>query len=77
MSLVNIIFRKATSQDIPSIVRLLADDPLGASREQYAEPLSPKYYVAFQEIATDKNNHLIVAELDSQIVGTLQLTLIT
>jgi len=76
MSLLNIIFRKATSLDV-SIVCLLADDSLGASREQYSEPVSPKYYATFEEISTDKNSYLIVAELDNQIVDTLQLTFIT
>ena len=70
-------FRKATRNDVPSIVRLLADDPLGAKREKYVEPLPSQYYAAFDEINSDKNNYLIVAELDNQVVGTLQLTLIT
>jgi GNAT superfamily N-acetyltransferase len=73
----NIHFRKATRDDVPNIVRLLADDPLGADREKYVEPLPSQYYAAFDEINSDKNNYLIVAELDSQVVGTLQLTLIT
>jgi GNAT superfamily N-acetyltransferase len=73
----NINFRKATRSDVPNIVRLLADDPLGAEREKYAEPLPSQYYMAFEEINSDKNNYLIVAELDNQVVGTLQLTLIT
>ncbi|MEO7046425.1 MAG: GNAT family N-acetyltransferase [Ferruginibacter sp.] len=73
----NINFRKATRIDIPSIVRLLADDSLGAAREQYAEPLPAQYYTAFDEINSDKNNCLIVAELDNKVIGTLQLTLIT
>lgn len=40
----NIQFRKATHIDIPDIVRLLSDDPLGAEREQYADPLPRQYY---------------------------------
>ena len=73
----NINFRKATPDDISNIVRLLADDPLGAIREQYTDPIPAKYYAAFDEINSDKNNYLIVAELDNKIIGTLQLTLIT
>ena len=73
----NINFRKATRDDVQNIVRLLADDPLGATREKYIEPLPSKYYAAFDEINSDKNNYLIVAELDKQIIGTLQLTLMT
>lgn len=73
----NIQFRKATHMDVPDIVRLLSDDPLGAGREQYADPLPRQYYAAFDVINADKNNYLIVAESDNKIVGTLQLTFIT
>ncbi len=73
----NIHFRKAIRSDVPNIVRLLSDDPLGSTREKYVEPLPQKYYAAFDEINSDKNNYLIAAELDNQVVGTLQLTLIT
>jgi GNAT superfamily N-acetyltransferase len=73
----NINFRKAIRNDVQNIVRLLADDPLSAEREKYVEPLPLPYYAAFEEINSDKNNYLIVAELDNQLVGTLQLTLIT
>lgn len=73
----NIHFRKAIRADIPAIIRLLADDTLGATREQYTEPLPNQYYAAFEKIDSDKNNYLIVVELENQIIGTLQLTLIT
>jgi len=36
-------FRRARREDVPGIVRLLADDPLGAKRERYAVPLPPAY----------------------------------
>jgi len=72
----NINFRKAARDDVPNIIHLLADDPLGAEREKYIDPLPPQYYAAFDEINADKNNYLIVAESNHQIIGTLQLTLI-
>ncbi len=67
-------FRQATIEDLPEIVRMLADDFLGEQREQYEDPLPESYIRAFREIETDKNNELIVSELDGEIVGTLQLT---
>jgi GNAT superfamily N-acetyltransferase len=73
----NIIIRKANRSDVPYIVRLLADDNIGATREKYEEPLPQSYYKAFDIINTDKNSWLLVAELDNKIVGTLQLTFIT
>lgn len=70
----NIKFRQATREDLPEIVRMLADDFLGAQRERYENPLPESYVKAFEEIDADKNNELIVAEIDSEIVGTLQIT---
>lgn len=32
-------FRNATAEDLTAIVRLLADDELGATRERFEEPL--------------------------------------
>ncbi len=70
----NVEFREATSKDLPEVVRMLADDFLGATRERYENPLPESYVKAFEEIETDKNNELIVAEIEGEIVGTLQIT---
>lgn len=57
------------------IVKLLADDKLGQQREDYREPLPEKYYIAFEQIAADNNQELIVVENEEQeIIGTLQLS---
>jgi len=69
----NITFRLAQRSDVPSIVRMLADDELGSQREKYAESLPESYYVAFEQIDHDPNHELIVAELDGEVIGTLQL----
>ena len=70
----NLKFRQATREDLPEIVRMLADDFLGAQRERYENPLPESYVKAFEEIDADKNNELIVAELDGAVVGSLQIT---
>ncbi len=67
------LFRTATLEDLPAIVRLLADDELGSQREKYEEPLPQSYYEAFKQIAADPNHLLIVAESDGQVIGTLHL----
>jgi len=69
-----IVFRLATIDDLPSIVRMLADDKLGSQREKYEEPLPEPYIKAFEQIDLDANHELIVAELNGEVVGTLQLT---
>lgn len=65
--------RRARREDLPAIVRLLADDPLGRTREAISERLPEGYYAAFERIDTDPRVELVVAELDGEIVGTLQL----
>lgn len=69
----NLKFRQATIEDLPEIVRMLADDFLGAQRERYENPLPESYVKAFEEIDADKNNELIVAETGGDIVGSLQI----
>ena len=71
------IFRKATIQDVPFIVQLIADDELGKLRENFQEPLPESYLNAFENINADPNQELIVVENDKgQIIGTLQLSFI-
>ena len=70
------VFRRAVRADLPDIVSLLADDPLGATREAYASPLPDSYYAAFQAIEDDRNNELIVVAFEDRIVGVLQITYI-
>ena len=68
--------REARREDLSEIVRLLADDPLGGSRECDQSPLPPAYDEALAAIAEDPNNEILVATLAGQIVGVLQLTFI-
>ncbi|MFH9354462.1 GNAT family N-acetyltransferase [Kitasatospora sp. NPDC017646] len=66
--------RRATEADLPAIVAMLADDPLGATRET-PEDLTP-YRTAFARIDGDPHQHLVVAERAGRTIGTLQLTLV-
>ncbi|TQI94631.1 putative N-acetyltransferase YhbS [Amycolatopsis cihanbeyliensis] len=66
--------RRARAADVESIVRMLADDQLGATRESTAD-LAP-YLRAFELIEADPNQLLVVAEDAGEPVGTLQLTII-
>ena len=73
MSAHEIIFRIARQADVPSVVRLLADDELGSLREKYEDPIPESYYSAYELIDNDPNHELIVAELDREVIGTLHL----
>lgn len=66
--------RPATEADLPDIVAMLADDPLGATRES-PDDLSP-YIAALKRLTDDPNQHLVVAVRGERVVGTLQLTVI-
>jgi len=72
----DLIFRRATETDVPAIIRLLADDTLGASREAIGAESLPQYLDAFRAIDADANQFLLVVDDGAGIAGTLQLTFI-
>ncbi len=72
--MIEVAIRRAQADDLPAIVSLLADDPLGATRENPSLPLDQRYVQAFAAIDADPNQFLAVAVDASGIVGTLQLT---
>jgi GNAT superfamily N-acetyltransferase len=69
-------FREADDNDLPQLVRLLADDPLGKKREDLSLPLNEAYCKAFNFILQDPNNLLSVVEYQGKVAGMLQLTFI-
>ncbi len=72
----NLIYRPATQDDLTAIVAMLADDALGATREQFQTPLPVTYLQAFDAISRDSNQELMVAEHNGEVVATFQLTFI-
>ncbi|MEV7995358.1 GNAT family N-acetyltransferase [Streptomyces sp. NPDC086077] len=66
--------RAAVTEDLPAIVGMLADDPLGAQRES-PDDLTP-YRSALERLDADPNQHLVVAVRGDRVVGTLQLTIV-
>ena len=66
-------FRNAERADLPALVAMMADDVLGAAREDASLPLDPGYAAAFEAIQSQANQRLIVATLDGRAVGTEQL----
>lgn len=58
------------------MITMLVDDDLGKLREDEPDAEGGHYQKAFHHINTDPNNELIVAELNDQLVGMLQLTFI-
>ena len=66
-----VVLRRAVAADLEAIVALLADDPLGATREG-ADPAP--YEAAFTAVDADPAHLLVVADDDGAAVGTLQLS---
>ncbi|TNC42317.1 GNAT family N-acetyltransferase [Mumia zhuanghuii] len=64
--------RDVTPADVPALVAMLVDDPLGATRES-PDDLAP-YLDAVDAISTDPNNRVLVAERDGEVIATMQLT---
>src|SRR5262245_2973522 len=71
-----LIVRPATRDDVAAVVRLLADDVLGAKRERLEDRVAPAYLTAFDEMTAQAGNEVLVAERDGEVVGCLQLTII-
>ena len=69
-----LIFRRARREDVPGLIGLLADDPLGRARETPDNPA--RYYAAFAEIDADPKQYLAAVELAGELVGTFQITVI-
>lgn len=72
--MIEVHVRRATAEDVPAIVSLLADDEIGAGRES-PDDLTP-YRAAFAAIDADSSELLAVAHRDSEVLGTLQLSLL-
>ncbi|MFF7608746.1 GNAT family N-acetyltransferase [Streptomyces parvulus] len=66
--------RRTTAADVPAVVAMLADDPLGAERES-PDDLTP-YLAALERLDADPNQHVVVAVREGRVVGTLQLTIV-
>ncbi|QFU16905.1 GNAT family N-acetyltransferase [Microvirga thermotolerans] len=71
-----IAFRAAKASDLPAIVTLLADDPLGQHREDPSPPLNSRYWKAFEAIKADPNQLLAVVTEGDEVIGTLQISFI-
>ncbi len=69
-------FREAEDQDLSALVVMLADDELGADREDVSVPINRCYTQIFNHIKSDPNNELVIVSLEQDIVGMLQLTFI-
>ncbi len=68
-------FRRATKEDLPAIIAMIANDALGSLREKYQDPLPKEYYRAFDRIDGDTNQELmVILNFQGEVIATFQLS---
>jgi GNAT superfamily N-acetyltransferase len=72
----DVTFRHADKNDVPAIVAMLSDDDIGESRESATQESAPVYERAFEDMNACPDNYILLAEMDGQLVGSLQLVFI-
>lgn len=72
----SLTYRRAVEADLPFIVKLLTDDAVRATDDRPDEPFHPRYVAALRELEADPNQMMMLALLDGETVGTIQLTFI-
>lgn len=68
-----VTFRPAVRADLERVVALIADDAVAAAR---TGTFGPAHEAGFAAIEASPNDELWVAELDGEVVGTMQLTFV-
>jgi predicted N-acetyltransferase YhbS len=74
---IEVLIRPAEQADIGAIAALFADDALGGHGDTADASARPRYDAAFKRIAASPNDMLYVAELEGEVAGTFQTTLVT
>jgi len=77
MSETDLWVRQAELADLPAMVAMLADDFLGAQREDTSQPLAQGYLQAFADIKANPANELVVLCRGNEVLGMLHLTILT
>ena len=74
-AITDLVCRRAARADLTRLVELLADDELGRDRDA-AGAHDPAYEQAYAAIEADRNQLLLVGELQATVIAMLQLTFI-
>lgn len=73
---IELTYRRASNDDLPTIIKLLREDQLGQVREALWDMSLMKYQKAFERIDADPHQYLMVVENQNEIVGTCHLTIL-
>lgn len=72
----NVAIRQATEADLPQLVALLQQESLDEPREDPSDPLPGAYLQAFGHIAADPRQHLLIAEAEGRLLGSVVLIIV-
>jgi GNAT superfamily N-acetyltransferase len=73
----SVVLRRAASDDLAAIMRLLSDDPVSAGRGDVADISDEaRYGDALARTQSASGNDVLVAVREDRTIGTLQLTVI-
>jgi GNAT superfamily N-acetyltransferase len=72
--LASLVIRRAARDDVPAILGLYADDPLGSRRDSISPESLAQYLAAFDEIDADPRSAIYVAASTERALGTFQIT---
>lgn len=70
------LIRPAIESDVPRLVEMYQQLSLDDPREDLGPPLPAIYDDTFRTIDSDPKQHLLVAELDGRLVGSLVLIIV-
>lgn len=71
-----LVIRRAKESDLPQLVLLLEQLSIHEPREDLGPPLPEIYAETFRTIDADPRQHLLVAERDGGVVGSLVLIVV-
>src|SRR5258707_14607276 len=68
-SVSEVTIRRARRDDVGLIIAMLADNPLGGTRERLDDPFPQAYFDAFERVQRDPNLPFVVARDGAGTVG--------
>ena len=68
-----LVIRHAHESDLPALIALFADDPIGGHGDTSDREALGDYLQAFHAIDASSNEQLFVAEQEGEVVGTFQV----
>lgn len=68
-----LVIRRAREGDLPALIALFAEDPIGGHGDTTDPSAFEDYLRAFHAIDASANEQLFVAEQDGEVVGTFQI----